>query len=67
MMLSDWRLLPVSIVAQRLGCSVANVYRLIEGGELVCLRTGASKGYKVPENELAAFLERRRIEREARY
>lgn len=66
MNLEYWRLLPVSTVARRLGCSVANVYKLLERGELVCIRTGASKGYKVTESELAAFIERRRLELEAR-
>lgn len=66
MSLENWRLLPVSTVARRLGCSVGNVYKLLERGELVCLRTGASKGYKVPEDELEAFIARRQAEYEAR-
>lgn len=52
------KLLPVSVVARRLGCSVSNVYNLIAAGEMTCVRVGASKGYKVPEDELAAFLAR---------
>ena len=66
MRLSDWRLLPINVVAARLGCSVANVYKLIGSGQLVCLRTGVSKGYKVPEDELEAFIARRQAEYEAR-
>lgn len=58
--MGEVKLLPVSTVARRLGCSVGNVYSLLERGELVCIRTGASKGYKITESELAAFLERRR-------
>ena len=54
------KLLPVSVVAARLGCSVSNVYNLIAAGEMACVRVGASKGYKVPEREFAAFLERQR-------
>lgn len=53
------KLLPVSVVAKRLGCSVANVYRLIASGELVCVRTGVSKGYRVVAAELERFRERR--------
>ena len=63
----DVKLLPVSVAARRLGCSPSNIYRLIATGELVAIRTGASKGYKVPGSEIEAFTERRRIEREARY
>ena len=54
------KLLPVSVVARRLGCSVSNVYNLIAAGEMTCVRVGASKGYKVPERELARFMERAR-------
>ena len=54
------KLLPVSVVAARLGCSVGNVYNLIARGELACIRTGASKGYMVPEEELARFVARRK-------
>lgn len=53
------KLLPVSVVAHRLGCSVSNVYRLIALGELVCIRIGASKGYKVPEDEVSRLLQSR--------
>ena len=50
------RLLPVSVVAARLGCSVSNVYRLIGRGDLACLSLGASKGYRVPESAVEAML-----------
>lgn len=53
------KLLPVSVVAARLGCSVSNVYNLFARGELVCIRVGASKGYMVPEQELKRFMMRR--------
>lgn len=53
------KLLPVSVVAARLGCSASNVYNLFARGELVCIRVGASKGYMVPEDELARFMARR--------
>ena len=65
MNLEYWRLLPVSTVARWLGCSPGNVYKLLERGELVCIRTGASKGYKITESELAAFMERRQAALEA--
>ena len=61
--MSEEKLLPVSVVARRLGCSIDNVYRLIAAGELVCIRTGLKKGYMVEEDELACFKERRRKNR----
>lgn len=53
------KLLPVSVVAQRLGRSVDTVYRFIAVGELVCIRTGVKKGYMISESELENFKKRR--------
>lgn len=50
------KLLPVSVVARRLGCSPANVYRLIAVGRLACVNVGARKGYRVPESAVAALV-----------
>ena len=55
------KLLPVSVVARRLGRSVDTVYRLIAAGELVCIRTGLTQGYMVEEDEVERFKERRRV------
>lgn len=55
------KLLPISVVAQRLGRSVDTVYRLIAVGELVCIRTGVKKGYMVSEGELERFKKRRAV------
>lgn len=49
----------MSVVAARLGCSVSNVYRLIGRGDLACLSLGASKGYRVPESAVEAFVRER--------
>lgn len=57
-------LLPVATVADRLACSPATVYRLISAGKLAYIRTGVKKGYMIPEDALAAFLERRAKEAE---
>jgi excisionase family DNA binding protein len=46
--------------AERLRCSPANVYALLETGELAVTRTGAGrKGLKVKGSSLSAFLEDR--------
>ena len=50
------RLLRVTTVAKRLNCSVSNVYRLIEGGHLICVNRGPKKGYAIQEEELERFL-----------
>lgn len=53
------RLLPVSVVARRLGCSPVNVYRLIGRGDLACVRIGPCKGYRVPESAVEALIRAR--------
>jgi excisionase family DNA binding protein len=46
--------------ADRLRCSPANVYALLETGELAVTRTGAGrKGLKVKGSSIIAFLEER--------
>lgn len=55
--MSEEKLLPVSVVARRLGCSVSNVYNLIAAGRLVAMRRGVKKGYAVRERELARFVQ----------
>ncbi len=47
-------------VAERLNCSLQNVYSLIERGDLGAFRIGANgKGYRVSEAQLEAFLSKR--------
>lgn len=57
-------LLTVAEVAKILGCSPANVYALIEKGELPYIRTGSSKGYRVHPDDLASFIQSRRVQNE---
>ncbi len=49
------RALPISVVAQRLECSVSNVYNLINSGKLPRTKVGAKKGYRVYEADLKAY------------
>jgi excisionase family DNA binding protein len=59
------RLMTVREVADRLGCSRANVYGLINRGLLPVIRIGKSKGYRVDSNDLGAFLRQRKVQYEA--
>lgn len=53
--------LTVSQVAERLNCSQANIYSLLEKGELGCVKIGANGGgLRVSDVMLEAFLESRR-------
>jgi len=58
-MSDNLKLLPVSVVAKRLDTSVYTVYRLISCGDLGAIRTGVTKGLRVPENDLSDFVKRR--------
>jgi excisionase family DNA binding protein len=50
-------MLRLSQVAERLNCSISNVYSLIEQGRLVAICIGANgKGYRVSESDLQSFL-----------
>ena len=52
-------------VAERLNISVSGVHALVEKGLLPVICTGAGgKGYRVTEDDLAAFIESRRKGRE---
>lgn len=47
-------------VAQRLNCSLSNVYALVESGELAHTLVGANgKGIRVSDDQLKAFLAER--------
>lgn len=54
------RLLTVSEVAAYLGCSVGNVYALIDAGELPVIAVGKSRGYRIDPRDLDEFLNRRK-------
>ena len=54
-------MLKLSEVAERLNCSLANVYALRDAGLLHCVATGAhGKGLRVEESELERFVADRR-------
>jgi excisionase family DNA binding protein len=54
-------MLRLTEVAERLNCSLSNVYNLIESGKLPIVPTGArGKGYRVTETDLQAFIEQGR-------
>lgn len=51
-------------VAQRLNCSLSNVYALVESGELAHTPIGAGgKGIRVSEDQFKTFLAQRRLRR----
>lgn len=59
----DPQLLTVKEVAERLQCSDANVYALVEAGQLPFVRIGRSKGYRIDAGDLAAFIEERKVQK----
>ena len=54
------QLLTIADVARVLACSEANVYAIIDFGALPYLTIGRSKGYRVDQQDLAAFIEDRK-------
>lgn len=56
-------LLTVRQVSEQLRCSVANVYGLIQDGELPYVPTGRRKGYRIDPADLERFIQERKIER----
>jgi len=56
-------LLTVAEVAEILVCSEANVYTLIDVGELPYITIGKSKGYRIDRDDLVAFLSNRKVQR----
>ena len=57
-------LLPVSDVARILVCSEANVYSLIDAGELPYVPIGKSKGYRIDPADLTAFIQKRKVQKQ---
>src|SRR6185437_1332329 len=53
-------MLKMKEVAERLNCSVQEVYVLKDAGLLTVVRTGIRKGYRVEEQELQRYIESRR-------
>lgn len=63
---SEARLLTVTETAALLGCSRANIYALIDAGELPVISIGKSRGYRIDRNDIEAFIERRKTCKEGR-
>jgi excisionase family DNA binding protein len=53
-------LMTIRDVAKFVGCSVANVYGLIETGELPVIAIGKTRGYRVDRRDMEEFLCRRK-------
>ena len=60
------QLLTVKQAAQRLACSAANLYSLIEAGDVAVVRVGARKGFRIDLRDLEAFIAQRKVRFEAR-
>ena len=58
------RLLTVTAAAEFLGCSRANVYGLINAGELPVIAIGKSRGYRIDRRDIEAFVQRRKVHKE---
>lgn len=50
------QLLTVKQAAERLSCSAANVYTLIETGALAVVQVGCRKGYRIDLRDLDSFV-----------
>lgn len=57
----DGRLLTVKQAAARLCCSQANLYTLIERGDLPVVAVGRRKGYRLDVADLDAFVAGRKV------
>jgi len=60
----DERVLSVNQVAARLQVDVQTVRRWLRNGDLVGIPFGGRTGWRVTEQEIQAFLDRRRMARE---
>lgn len=60
------RLLTITNAADYLGCSRANVYGLIDAGELPVISIGKTRGYRIDRRDLEEFLQRRKIHKPGR-
>jgi excisionase family DNA binding protein len=59
------RLLSVAETANVLGCSIANVYSLLEAGDLPFVSIGVHKGYRIDLRDLESFIESRKTRKSA--
>lgn len=50
------KLLDVQQVRKRLNCSKSYVYALIDRGELLCIKLGKVKGYRIPEEAVDQYM-----------
>lgn len=57
------RLLTVRQSAGQLGCSAANIYALINSGQLPIVRVGCCKGYRIDLQDIDAFISERKVQR----
>ena len=57
----DLQLLTVKQAAQRLGCSLTNVYNLIDSGQLAVVPVGQRKGYRIDMRDLGEFVDQRKF------
>lgn len=58
------RVLTVNQVAERLQVNVQTVRRWLRDGDIVGTPIGGRTGWRIPESEVHAFLERRRLQAE---
>ncbi len=58
---SELSLLTVKQAASCLCCSQANLYSLIERGELPVVQIGVHKGYRIDRRDLELFIEGRKF------
>ncbi len=56
----ETRLLTVAQTASLLGCSEANIYGLLESGDLAYVLIGRRKGYRIDRADLEAFITSRK-------
>lgn len=61
----ETRLLTVAEAARFLGCSEANVYSLISGGDIPYILIGRRKGIRLDRADLEAFIDSRKQQRTA--
>ena len=54
------RLMTIKQTAILLGCSTANVYALIDSGELPVISVGKSRGYRIDQRDIEEFVSRRK-------
>jgi excisionase family DNA binding protein len=61
---TDRRLLTIKQTAKQLACSQANVYTLVEAGELPFVRVGRRKGLRIDTKDLEDFIRSRKVQYE---